>query len=757
MTAQKTMAIVWETRIENVEEVQSVGVKFALIDAKPITEALLGDLCNYFFTGAVKIKDLQKTPPPKKEVVRSAIHAEKIPNRRESDKQIPDVKEDHQRVAHTISQVFPTKNELQLPPSKKPNRKGLGLTITFFILLLATLPVIIYHISIAAMTYNTYRQAQCITKGNTSCTKNTPDAIQTWSENARRVLPYTKFVMSFTGKQTLADETIVTTLEKLSATLTSSMELEQVATQFANSFFTTDLSKDDTTTTVVQIEKMKTQLFSLHTNIDLSYRLIEKILESPPFPLTIPSIHTKVENGLTTIALVRERLQTAERLLMLYPYISGYKNPLQLLCLFQNTTELRPTGGFIGSLMNLTIEDGEVGTMDVQDVYAVDGQLRGHVDPPTPIKEMLQQEHWYLRDSNWDPDFSESAKRAMWFYEKETGKTVQGVVAVNSSLIVQLLTLIGSVQLPDTNDVITADNFYEKSIAYTQTDFFPGSTQKKDFLGSLTKAMINSVLGNKSISGLQLFGVIDEALRTKTIQFYFSDPEAEQIAKQFNWAGKIPSKTYCLDETTPCFFDYSAIVEANLGVNKANYYIKRTDVRDVTLTSTGKVTETQTRTITNTNANQAGSGVYKAYVRWYVPKSARITNFTIDGNAVPAKQTGKNKPVVYPYGEIDAGDPVSTILGLAFVLAPNTSTTVALSYEYTPIVNTDTDLRLHLYSQKQSGVDDIPTITRIHIQSPWQIEKTEETPGATLANDGYLEYNSTMSEDSDIQMHFIKE
>ena len=69
----------------------------------------------------------------------------------------------------------------------------------------------------------------------------------------------------------------------------------------------------------------------------------------------------------------------------------------------------------------------------IQDVHVVDGQLKGHVDPPTPIKELLEQEHWYLRDSNWNPDFTISGEKAAWFYEKETGLKVDGVIAVDAA------------------------------------------------------------------------------------------------------------------------------------------------------------------------------------------------------------------------------------------------------------------------------------------------------------------------------------
>ncbi len=764
ITGQKSMNIIWDTNENAVLEFHSHHSKFALIDPKQITSEVLAKLCNFFFTSSQKILDLQQSPKQGQTRLEEKTQTtEKTPKLREQEKTVaPNMERDTQRIAHTIAQTFSPQGKKEKPISKTPVAlKGKKRKVTGIVLgtLACTcmLPLCLYALSVIAMLIIIYRQSVCITKPNLPCIREPSRSIQSWSTHARRMLPYARIPFHLIHQDTIINDDSITTLEKISATLASAGDIEVLATDFSRSFFTTDLSKADATTTVVQVEKLKTQFFSLHTNLDMSYRLMEHSMENPTFPLSIPYVKHKIEKGIEMLQVIRTRLQTAERLLLLYPYIAGFKEPLHLLVLFQNSTELRPTGGFIGSLMEVSIEDGVVSSMEVQDVYTVDGQLRGHVDPPTPIRDLLSQEHWYLRDSNWDPNFEESAKRAMWFYEKESGKTVQGVIAINSSLIIQILHMLGSIQMPDTNDVITADNFYEKSISYTQTDFFPGSTQKKDFLGSLVKTVMASFLGNKKISGMQAFGIIDEALRNRTIQMYFVHPEAQQLSKQFAWAGSIPSKTYCKDETIRCIFDYNTIIESNLGVNKANYYIRREDTRDITVDAEGKLTETITRTIHNTSDNQAGSGIYKNYMRFYVPVQAHITSFTIDNVSVPAKPTGK-KALILPYGELDTTPTGFSVVAVASALAPSHSTTVSMQYEYTTKeTDVSKQLNLYIYGQKQSGIDLVPTIVRVRYPAVWKLQNMGESAGVTLANEGYLEYNSTMSADSDIHIRFIKE
>ncbi len=762
ITSQKAMCIVWEANENDVETIKVPNTKFALVDPKPISEQLLGSLCGFFFTGTQRIKSFQTAPPKILTKSTQAIqNSEKTPKQREPMNQsFVSSSEDQKRIMHTISQVFTSNTQTKTNTTKNHHRLPIKKCVLYVGILFCCVlfPLLSYIVSLGVMTGIVYQQSQCLTKQTLACSKDQPNSMHFWTNNARSMLPYTQLFVKKINNATLANEDIISAIEKLSATLSSAVTVESVASDIGTSLFTTDLSKEDATATVVQVEKLKTQLFSLHTNIDLSYKLISEIMVHPPFLLSLPAVKKNVEKGIESLQIVRTQLQTAERLLLLYPYVAGYKEPLKLLFLFQNSTELRPTGGFIGSIMEASIEDGNVSTMEVQDVYALDGQLRGHVDPPKPIRDILMQEHWYLRDSNWSPDFEESAKKAMWFYEKETGKTVQGVIAVNSSIIVHILKQLGSIELADTKDTITADNFYEKSFAYTQTDFFPGSTQKKDFLGSLVKSVMTATINNKSLSGTQTFSFIDEALRRRNIQMYFVDPEAQQLSKQFGWSGTLPSRTYCLDEQTPCLFDFNAVIESNLGVNKTNYYIRREDTRDITIEEDGKITETITRTLTNTANNQTGSGVYTNYMRWYIPASAHVINFTIDNAAVSARSTKKNAPLVYPYGELDNSLPGFSIVAIAHQLAPTQKTTVSLQYEYTKKeVAAEKIFDIYVYGQKQSGIDDVPTLVRLHYPTTWTIPEWNKNQGVILANEGYLEYNSTMLEDSNIHIRFIKE
>src|SRR3989344_469487 len=81
---------------------------------------------------------------------------------------------------------------------------------------------------------------------------------------------------------------------------------------------------------------------------------------------------------------------------------SKYLDGKTYIVLLQNNTELRATGGFMGSYARIETDKAGIKKIEVQDIYQPDGQIAGHVEPPYPVQEAFRQGWWKLRDSNWD-------------------------------------------------------------------------------------------------------------------------------------------------------------------------------------------------------------------------------------------------------------------------------------------------------------------------------------------------------------------
>ncbi len=266
--------------------------------------------------------------------------------------------------------------------------------------------------------------------------------------------------------------------------------------------------------------------------------------------------------------LIYQLARLSERL----PELLGKNGKRTYLLLFQNNSELRATGGFIGSFALITLDKGKLIDTSIYDVYTADGQLKGHVEPPLPIKSYLGEANWYLRDSNWDADFPTSAKRAEWFLEKEFERSVDGVIGVDLEIVKDLLEITGPIKLEDFQITLNHKNFYEKIQYEVEGDFFPGSRQKADILTALVNSLLANLLEIKDEARfIKIARIFYKNLQSKSVQLYFHDSNAAKALREIGWDGsiKIPS---CKGNCTAVFL---GVVESNLGVNKANYFIRR--------------------------------------------------------------------------------------------------------------------------------------------------------------------------------------
>lgn len=354
-------------------------------------------------------------------------------------------------------------------------------------------------------------------------------------------------------------------------------------------------------------------------NLSKAYALIN----SEDFKSNLPEIlQPRVDSLSERLLLYSNLVKKGRALSFMMPEVVALSGSKSYLVLLQNNFELRPGGGFIGSYGKVSFEGGKLKDFQVNDIYAIDGQLNFHVEPPKEIKEDLDQKDYYLRDSNWEPDFPTSARVAQWFYNQETGERVEGVVAIDISAIEDLLLSLGSLDLPDYNEKITSDNLFEKAVSMSEVNFFPGTQAKKSFLTSLTSSLFNKLffLPNQNWPGIVTS--LGRSLERKHMSIYLDDPKLFSFAIAQNWGSVLPRGTGP-GEALPS--DFLAPVEANLGANKANYYIDRNYHLETVIGKEGDVAHRLRIAYTNRSpSNTFPAGTYKNRMRVYLPLGTKL-------------------------------------------------------------------------------------------------------------------------------------
>jgi len=367
--------------------------------------------------------------------------------------------------------------------------------------------------------------------------------------------------------------------------------------------------------------------------------------------------------------------------------------PQTWVVLFQNPQELRPTGGFMGSLAFVTLDNGSITKIEIQDIYQPAGQLTTYLEPPAGVKEYLSGgKGWQLPDANWSPDFPVSAQTILKMLAESGYQNLNGVVAVNLDVAKSLMRVTGPISLPDYEIQVTPENVAQV-LRTNRGDFFPGSVSKQHLLSSYFTQLKQQLLELEPAQQAQLWPLLLGEVTRKNVQFYALSPELETLFINSRAASLL---SFPQDLNT----FYLTLSEANVGINKANQNISRT----VTL----KIQPTTTQaTITFSNQNQlsdrpnlspetAGARHlhYINYQRLYVLPTTQLISLTYRDRKIENWQ----ETLIWTA----AGQELKEISFLLTVLESQTSR-LELEMTHLPLA-----AKTQVVLQKQSGITHIP-------------------------------------------------
>lgn len=238
---------------------------------------------------------------------------------------------------------------------------------------------------------------------------------------------------------------------------------------------------------------------------------------------------------------------------------------------------------------------------------------------------------------------------------------------------------------------------------------------------------------------MRLFRSVIELLESNEIQVVMDDDEAGQLLASLGWDGSMWQGECAVER---CLTDYLYVVEANVGVNKANYFLYRSveQLVDISERSISRVVMVNYENISKNN-NWPG-GDYKNYMRVYLPIDVNLAQVAlIDGNDEGSKKIyfGDELKVRQVGGKKEVGFLMTVPAGEKRIVEIRYSTEINMA-------GSDKFSYLH-YVQKQSGFGDTGLVTLISIPEGWQPLQVE--PMASLVK-GKLLFNQKL--DRDIRM-----
>lgn len=243
----------------------------------------------------------------------------------------------------------------------------------------------------------------------------------------------------------------------------------------------------------------------------------------------------------------------------------GEGQPHTTAVFFENSGEIRATGGFPGSLAILTGNQGILSSI-FSDIYAFSWKLT-EVLPSPPGFERLT-DRLQLQDANYFFHFPLSADMLRELLQKSDGPTAETIIVVTDDLFREILSETGPLPLPGTEEALTAENASLLLSFFVEAKAF-GQHTPKDGMAELFPQLLERV---SALPPEKLFSLFQKAIHRKWILVNSTVPDIQRASEQLGISGELPQ------ENTG---DFLAVVSANVGGNKSDHFLQE----DIALTS----------------------------------------------------------------------------------------------------------------------------------------------------------------------------
>ncbi len=505
--------------------------------------------------------------------------------------------------------------------------------------------------------------------------------------------------------------------------LAAAKELSEVGIIFSHTFDVLSEASNKQLNDIELANKtlvLKQALLDTQLKISQSYLLLQEV-NPKEFPSDLAQQVTELKLLLADLQkFIRNFSAVPELISVLVPPV-GQKT---YLLVFQNYSELRPSGGFIGSLAFIYLQDGKITKIQIPGggPYDLQGQLPYKLIPPKPLT--LINPLWQLQDSNWYFDFPKSAQNIAWFVEQSWQIKLDGVISLNPDVIIELLKFTGPIEFTKYNKIITAENFIRETQEAVDLEYEKTQNRPKKFIADLAPLILDRLLKNNSKNIFTIYQTLSEMLKKKSIQLYVTDTTAEQLITDLGWDGRVAQYGG----------DYLAIVRTNIGGGKTDLVIEEKVNHQLTINPDGRLIATIN--FTRHHLGDPFDIFYQrqnvSWLKFYVPQNSILLEAkgfdTIEANrfkTVPAEAFEHN--LFSDDQIIEQVNNSSTTIGQEYgktyfanwlTLKPGESKTVTLTYQlpFTLADLTDDNkfYNYQIFFQRQSGVKPLSFTTTVN-------------------------------------------
>ncbi|EKD75983.1 MAG: hypothetical protein ACD_43C00264G0008 [uncultured bacterium] len=442
----------------------------------------------------------------------------------------------------------------------------------------------------------------------------------------------------------------------------------------------------------------------------------------------LPQLHAAVQKGIPFLKIA--------------PIILGTPDAQTYLFLLQNNTELRPTGGFIGTYGILQLQDGDIKEFTTNNIYNLDNPVKKtlNITPPEPLQRFMGTTQWFMRDSNWHPDFAISGEKAIEFYHQENGpvENIDGVISVTPNVIHDLLTITGPITID--GDEYNAENLteklqYEVEVAFRKEGV--SDSDRKAVIGKLANQIMERIMDTPKANWPDLVKVFLDNLEEKHILIYSKNSNVQALMSQISWDGSMHSGNG----------DFAMVVDTNLAALKTDRVMTKQIDYTITPENNDLIVDMTLR-YKNDGQFDFFTTRYRTYTRIYVPADSEL--ISSDGFLTNDRYLGGEAATA----EVSYDADVDKAVFAGFIsVEPQTEETIHLRYRLPRnLANQISESGYSLYFQKQSGTDNVT----LHgdITMPEKIKELAPLDAAEKIDNTKVQFSQPLTTDYQLELHF---
>jgi len=352
-------------------------------------------------------------------------------------------------------------------------------------------------------------------------------------------------------------------------------------------------------------------------------------------------IREKIKTVLDLFQQISLYITESKPLLESAPYLLGMESDRNYFVLFQNDKELRPTGGFLTAYSVMKVSKAKFEPVSSDDIYNLDSKYKPSLPAPQAIIDLIKgpyvlSQNIRLRDMNYNPDF----KLSMDLFSEEANgvgmEDIDGIIAVDTGLLVNLLDVLGEIGVPGFGNFSTKIEpkcncpqvIYElESFADVEGPIIwdpltgkiilrpKNSDNRKKIIGPLMNSILANAFAQPKEKMPGLINSVFKSIIEKHVLFYLFDDTAQKAVEGFGIAGRIESYQG----------DYLHINDSNLGGRKSNLYVRQEVDQEINITKNGTIEKTVIITYKNPEKYDGWlNSVLPNWVRIYVPEGSKL-------------------------------------------------------------------------------------------------------------------------------------